>query len=190
MQKQPSLQSCKRRVVQYVTVHSYIDLAQCSDFTREVKDCLQHAKCITRTHLLRQLQVLPLWDKTCRSSSISHPSRAYWLGPTSPSTDRKTAVKGSISKLDGQSLDTITGSDRKFDQQLLCQPGSTCHYLPRTIPEIHFVCCWDFFDFRGRNCFSHIGLYSHKWCCNSQTDRTPRMYSHDQTWSMETYISN
>ena len=35
-------------------------------------------------------------------------------------------------------------------------------------------------DFCG-NCFSHISLYSHKRRCNSQTDTTTRMYSHDQT---------
>ena len=27
--------------------------------------------------------------------------------------------------------------------------------------------------------------YSHKRCCNNRTDRTTRVYSHDQTWSME-----
>ena len=36
-------------------------------------------------------------------------------------------------------------------------------------------------DFCGRDCFSHIGLYSHKRRCNNRTDRTTRMYSHDQT---------
>ena len=40
-------------------------------------------------------------------------------------------------------------------------------------------------DFCGRDCFSHIGLYSHKRRCNNQTDGTTRMYSHDQTWSKE-----
>ena len=33
----------------------------------------------------------------------------------------------------------------------------------------------------GRDCFSHIGLYSHKRRCNNRTDRTTRVYSHDQT---------
>ena len=36
-------------------------------------------------------------------------------------------------------------------------------------------------DFCGRDCFSNIGLYSHKRRCNNRTDRTTRMYSHDQT---------
>ena len=36
-------------------------------------------------------------------------------------------------------------------------------------------------DFCGRDCFSHIGLYRHKRRCNNRTDRTTRMYSHDQT---------
>ena len=36
-------------------------------------------------------------------------------------------------------------------------------------------------DFCGRDCFSHIGLYSHKRRCNNRTDRTSRMYSQDQT---------
>ena len=35
--------------------------------------------------------------------------------------------------------------------------------------------------FCGRDCFSHIGLYSHKHRCNNRTDRTTKMYSHDQT---------
>ena len=43
-------------------------------------------------------------------------------------------------------------------------------------------------DFCGRDCFSHIGLYSHKRRCNNQTDRTTRMYSHDQTWSTEAIV--
>ena len=30
-------------------------------------------------------------------------------------------------------------------------------------------------DFRGRDCFSHTGLYSHKRRCNNRTDRTTRM---------------
>ena len=37
------------------------------------------------------------------------------------------------------------------------------------------------YDFCGRDCFSHIGLYSHKRRCNNRTDRITRMYSHDQT---------
>ena len=36
-------------------------------------------------------------------------------------------------------------------------------------------------DFCGRDCFSHIGLYSHKLRSNNRTHRTTRMYSHDQT---------
>ena len=36
-------------------------------------------------------------------------------------------------------------------------------------------------DFCGRDCFSYIGLYSHKPRCNNRTDRTTRTYSHDQT---------
>ena len=43
-------------------------------------------------------------------------------------------------------------------------------------PETTYKC-----DFCGRDFFSHIGLYSHKLHCNNQTDRTTRMYSHDQT---------
>ena len=43
-------------------------------------------------------------------------------------------------------------------------------------PETNHKC-----DFCGRDCFSHIGLYSHKRHCNNRTDRTSRMYSHDQT---------
>ena len=42
-------------------------------------------------------------------------------------------------------------------------------------PETTYKC-----DFCGRDCFSHIGLYSHKRRCNNRTDTT-RMYSHDQT---------
>ena len=44
------------------------------------------------------------------------------------------------------------------------------------IPETTHKC-----DFCGRVCFSYIGLYSHKRLCNDRTDRTTRMYSHDQT---------
>ena len=40
-------------------------------------------------------------------------------------------------------------------------------------------------DLCGRDCFFHIGLYSHKRRCNNRTDRTTRMYSHYQTWSTE-----
>ena len=36
-------------------------------------------------------------------------------------------------------------------------------------------------DFYGRDCFSHIGLNSHKRRCNYRTDRRTSMYSHDQT---------
>ena len=45
-------------------------------------------------------------------------------------------------------------------------------------------------DFCGRDCFSHIGLCSHKRRRNSRTDRTTRMFSHDQTWSTEAILSN
>ena len=34
-------------------------------------------------------------------------------------------------------------------------------------------------DFCGKDCFSHIGLYSRKRRCNNRTDTTTRMYSHD-----------
>ena len=40
-------------------------------------------------------------------------------------------------------------------------------------------------DLCGRDCFSHIGLYSHKRRCNNRTDRTTRMYSSDHTRSTE-----
>ena len=46
-------------------------------------------------------------------------------------------------------------------------------------------------DFCGRDYFSHISLYSHKRCCNNQTDRPTRMYSYDQIWltaAIYTYI--
>ena len=36
-------------------------------------------------------------------------------------------------------------------------------------------------DFHGRDCFSLIGLYSHKRRCNNRTDRTTKMFSYDQT---------
>ena len=36
-------------------------------------------------------------------------------------------------------------------------------------------------DFCGRDCFSYIGLYSHKRRCNNRTERKTRTYSHDQT---------
>ena len=48
-------------------------------------------------------------------------------------------------------------------------------------PETRHKC-----DFCGRDCFFHIGLYSHKRRCNNRTDRTTRMCSHDQTCSTET----
>ena len=43
---------------------------------------------------------------------------------------------------------------------------------PETTHKSHFC---------GRDCFSHIGLYSHKQRCNNRTKRTIRVYSHDQT---------
>ena len=38
----------------------------------------QHASCISRTDLLRQFDVLPHWDRSCRSNVPSHPVTVYW----------------------------------------------------------------------------------------------------------------
>ena len=35
-------------------------------------------KCISGTDLLRQLYVLPHWDRSCRSNFLSHPITVYW----------------------------------------------------------------------------------------------------------------
>ena len=35
-------------------------------------------ECISRTDLLRQVHVLPHWDRSCRSNFLCHPVTVYW----------------------------------------------------------------------------------------------------------------
>ena len=44
-------------------------------------------KCISGTDLLRQVYMLPQWDRSCGSNFLSHPITVYWHRATSSSTD-------------------------------------------------------------------------------------------------------
>ena len=71
----------------------------------------------------------------------------------------------------GEALWTNTSRQRKRSWWMQKQEEGPAERSATTLnrPETTHKC-----DFCGRDCFSHIGLYSHKRCCNNWTDMTTR----------------